>query len=782
MAMKPLNLRFRDKLLLAVIPLIIISLSTLGAVMYYSTSKIIGIQQKESMNQSLYKIAEEIEQWMKSVEQQSEVYSITDVLINACKGIDTEGAQRSLTKYNRIMNIYENIFLANMNGKILIDSIGGKSVGLEIAKIPFYEKNIQKAKEGKPWITDVGKSPATGMPIVFMSRPIYMEGSLAGILGTPVQLETFSDTFISGIKLGETGIIYIVDKTGTTIAHPNKEQIFKLNISDYDYGKKILTQKNGELHYELEGKQMVAFLKHIEKRDWIVVAAIPENEIYATLSKAKQICLVSVLAFIIITTIIIWLFSEKLIKPIKKTSSVLKDLLEGERDFSRRIEKTSNDEFGEMCQYVNNFFDSMQNIMKNVKLHAIKVQDFSKTLAHIAQETAKGINQISTALDGVAKGTSDQTTSIGEAIYKTRTLLDMINNIAKGAQEQNENISKSMEISRQNSDAMSQINETSTKQLDSADKVMNVSSQMTKAVDQIASDASRTAENSKQTRDIALNGENIVTQTVIGMGRISEKVLSAADKINELGKNSTKIGEIVNVIDDISEQTNLLALNAAIEAARAGDHGRGFAVVADEVRKLAEKSSRATKEIATLIKSIQESTDIAVIFMKESTDEVRSGSGLVNQAKSALTTIIDAVKDTVNQIENISAFTEEMSASACENVANMHKLTQLTEITDGAVKEVSVSSNVIFDSFAVVSKVAKLNVSITNDMKHGMDEFIGLINDISNVATDNSSSTQEITASSEQISASINSLKDSSEEMVNLSNELYDNIAQFKLD
>ena len=110
-------------------------------------------------------------------------------------------------------------------------------------------------------------------------------------------------------------------------------------------------------------------------------------------------------------------------------------------------------------------------------------------------------------------------------------------------------------------------------------------------------------------------GGDVANQALNSMRRIAASTECAANRIEALGKNSEQIGRILAVIDDIAEQTNLLALNAAIEAARAGAQGRGFAVVADEVRKLAERSSKATKEIADMVRTIQSETKSAVEAM-----------------------------------------------------------------------------------------------------------------------------------------------------------------------
>lgn len=114
-------------------------------------------------------------------------------------------------------------------------------------------------------------------------------------------------------------------------------------------------------------------------------------------------------------------------------------------------------------------------------------------------------------------------------------------------------------------------------------------------------------------------------EAVLSMRNIADSARTTAAKVTELGKNSSQIGQIVNVIEEIADQTNLLALNAAIEAARAGEQGRGFAVVADEVRKLAERTSKATQEIASRIHNTQTETELVVKAMDVSTKQVEEG-------------------------------------------------------------------------------------------------------------------------------------------------------------
>ena len=169
-------------------------------------------------------------------------------------------------------------------------------------------------------------------------------------------------------------------------------------------------------------------------------------------------------------------------------------------------------------------------------------------------------------------------------------------------------------------------------QTSQASEVASAVEEMTKTIMENSKNASVAADTAKQARVSAEAGGKVVDDTVHGMKRIAGVVNKSAETVKELGKSSDQIGEIIGVIDDIADQTNLLALNAAIEAARAGEQGRGFAVVADEVRKLAERTTKATKEIAGMIKKIQADTTGAVQSMEEGTQEVERGIELADKA------------------------------------------------------------------------------------------------------------------------------------------------------
>ena len=176
-------------------------------------------------------------------------------------------------------------------------------------------------------------------------------------------------------------------------------------------------------------------------------------------------------------------------------------------------------------------------------------------------------------------------------------------------------------------------------------------------MEQISAVVKKNAENAQQANQSAASTREVADRG----GAVVAKAVGAMSKIEE---SSSKISDIIGVIDEIARQTNLLALNAAVEAARAGDAGRGFAVVASEVRSLAQRSSQAAKDIKGLITNTN--------------SQVKEGVELVNQAGVALNEIVESIKTVATIVSGIASASMEQSTG----IEQVNKaLTQMDEMT-----------------------------------------------------------------------------------------------------
>jgi twitching motility protein PilJ len=289
------------------------------------------------------------------------------------------------------------------------------------------------------------------------------------------------------------------------------------------------------------------------------------------------------------------------------------------------------------------------------------------------------MNELSDLADGdlTAKATvsEDITGAIADSInYTTDELRKLVSRVITASEQVNKATSDAGQVTK---GLLSAAEKQATEIRDAGSAV----ELMTKSIQEVDSSAAQASQVASRTLQVTEQGARAVQTSVAGMDGIREQIQETSKRIKRLGESSQEIGEIVDLISDITEQTNVLALNAAIQAASAGEAGRGFAVVAEEVQRLAERSGEATKQIGLLVKTIQGDTQDAVTAMEKSTQGVVEGAQLADDAGHSLQEIEAATRELTDLVNSISVSTQVQTDMAQEVASVMADILKITEQT-----------------------------------------------------------------------------------------------------
>tara|TARA_R110000850_G_scaffold191091_15_gene317465 strand:- start:30212 stop:32251 length:2040 start_codon:yes stop_codon:yes gene_type:complete len=315
------------------------------------------------------------------------------------------------------------------------------------------------------------------------------------------------------------------------------------------------------------------------------------------------------------------------------------------------------------------------------------------------------LDEISTLADGDltvrANVTGDFTGAIADSInYTVDTLRSLVSTINKTAVE--------LSAAATSTDATATLmKDGSENQATQVVEIANRMSNSSKSLSNIATRADAVSEQARNSVTVAHNGASTVGRSIQGMAALREQIQDTSKRIKRLGESSQEIGNIIEFINDIAEQTNTLALNASIQAAMAGESGRGFAVVADEVQRLAERAAAATRQIETLVNTIQADTKEAIVSMELSTTNVISGARSAEEAGQSLTRIEATSTDLARVIQEISSEAHaeaEQSVRIAEQVQLIRgsaiKTAESAQNTAKAVGELNALSTTLRESVA----------------------------------------------------------------------------------
>jgi twitching motility protein PilJ len=357
-------------------------------------------------------------------------------------------------------------------------------------------------------------------------------------------------------------------------------------------------------------------------------------------------------------------FARRITRPIARLVRTAQRV--GQGDLSQTVPVTSSDEIGQLSETFNNSIVRLRSLVQT----EAERDDEKRKREELQRNITRFLDTVTEVSQGDLTKRGEVTSDVlGNVVDAINVMVEEIGTIIGDVRQAALRVSRSSQEMIATSGQMATGAQAQSRE---AKSMAGAVEELSASVRQVAKIAEDSAGAARRTLEASQKGDQAVRNSLDGMQRIRGEVQSISKKIKSLGDRSLEISAIVNTIEEIASQTNLLALNAAIEAAGAGEAGLRFAVVADEVRKLAERSAKATKDIAALIKSVQAETHEAIVVMEQGTQEVEAGYRVTVQAGDSLKDIATISEKSAELAQDISRATQQQVRGA-ESVATAVK-------------------------------------------------------------------------------------------------------------
>jgi len=559
------------------------------------------------------------------------------------EGFIAKAARKSAdARFVRLQTDYpylEQIALADAKGQI----VAASDMGLKERNVADRQY-FQEALKGEVVIGDVEKSALSERPVFFMSVSVKGTEQIEGVLFCAVDMTYFNKTFVETVEVGQTGYAYIYQEDGFVIAHPDKSNVLKLNMKEFDFGREMMAKESGTIVYTFKGvEKIVAYLK-LKELGWTVGIGAVTSELLAPVRRVGYVNLIialTVTAFLAVA--VLGMLRLLALRPISRVASGLRDIAQGEGDLTTRLEVGSQDEVGELARWFNTFMETLQDMVKDIAANATALSTSSSGLSTLSDQMASSAEEMTLQSDSVA-GSADE-------------MSGNINTIATAAEEMSANVQN----------------------------VSSTAEEMSHNVHAVASSVEEMSMTLSDVAGSAREGSDIA-------GKAMEMSNAALETMNVLGRAAKDIGEVTALIKRIAEQTNLLALNATIEAASAGDAGKGFAVVANEIKELANQSAQAAEDIAKRIDGVQTNAEEAVKVIADVSGVINN----INESSLVITKSVEQQKLSANEISSnvhqTSTGINDIASSIAEVAKGANDMAR--EAAEAAKGVTEVSSNI----------------------------------------------------------------------------------------
>jgi len=631
----------------------------------------------------------------------------------------------------------ESIYLGSEKGDMFIAPLNELPDGFDPRERPWYQDAM--ANKGKIVWTRPYIDVITGDYIFSLAHEVLDEnGNSFGVLAIDVKL-TEMVAFIKTEKISENGILILMSQYGDLIVGPDSVSFEE----DFKWKDEVMNEHSGSFTDAFMGEPVV--ISHLTNRTtgWKLIGIIPEKDLYNQMESLAVLIIrvfiyIAIWGIIVVTALV--LYSRKIIiKPIQKLMGLMSEAENGNMTVQGDNYAKRKDEIGALFKSFNHMIQGQRDMLVQVLVTATKLMGSSNQTSSVAKLSNENSTSQSEAMQELSKSISEMSISITDVTENMTKIAGKIDQFTTGMQDLGSASSDVAQSTVETAEAVSEVVQ-SLKQLELS----------TQSINKNVMDANQQG---TMACEIAVEGKIVVENAMLEMDQIHSSMKALSIVIEELGNSAEQIGEILEVIEDITEQTGLLSLNASIEAARAGEHGKGFSVVANAIGRLSEKSKESTKDIERIIRNIQVTVSDAVKNAENSVIQIDKGVDLVTHTGQAFTRIDDAINATfikIKQIaeaaekqldssqsimlatEKVNDYTMQVSASTEENVSTIEEFVIAVEAMNAITQEVSLNGKIQASNAEAIT----LTSQTLNDMTIDLSNMSKNVNDISSELND----------------------------------------------
>lgn len=545
--------------------------------------------------------------------------SLRNTAFNYISGVQKDNAK-----------LLESLIIADTHGKALITS-SSESPGLDVSDRAYF----QEALQGKDAVSEVILSRETNQYIVAIARPLRVNDQITGVLIGTALFENITSP-VTGVKIGEHGYGYMIDRTGLIVSHPEQDKVLKENLdgnSNAELNELVRLMKAGETahgFYTYEGVHK--YVSFQPAGNWVVATTANVQDYMAPADEIRNTTLIIILGFIVVAMLAAYFFTTRnIVNPIKKLERAMGRA--GDGDLTVHTSIRSGDELQTLSESFNTMIDKQEAIIEKVRAGSVSLTSMSEEMAASSEEISASIQEISSSTQEIASGAENN----NQSVVNASQVLVQLSSLVQLAQ----------------------------------------------------SKASATSGNADNTNQAAQEGRARVISTVQAMDTIHSSTKETEELLLTVSGLSEKVSTMIGTINKIAQQTNLLALNAAIEAARAGEHGRGFSVVAGEVRKLSDETHTQAGEITGLVSEMVTRITQAVDSMRGAAEAVESGVSIVNETDRAFVHIIQSVERITENVQEILDITRDEVATSDQIIKLIDSMGTISELAAANTENVS---------------------------------------------------------------------------------------------